>query len=93
MGQGTRLQRDNPEEPLPLAEMIRITNSRHDRICWSLNPPREPIDLLCCAYRSTNTEDSTTAPGDAWFDPHNHRGTPSDEEWPSSDEEPNSNGH
>jgi len=22
MGQGTRLQRDDPEEPLPLAEMI-----------------------------------------------------------------------
>ena len=26
-GQGTRLLQDDPEEPLPLAEMIRITNS------------------------------------------------------------------
>jgi len=27
MGHGTRLLRDDPEERLPLAEMIRITNS------------------------------------------------------------------
>ena len=58
-GQGTRLLRDDPEKPLPLAEMIRITNSRHVRVWWSLNPPSEPIDLLFCAGRSTNTEDST----------------------------------
>jgi len=37
--QGTRLLQDDPEEPLPLAEMIRITNSRLVRIWWSLNPP------------------------------------------------------
>jgi len=92
-GQGTRLLRDDPEEPLPLAEMIRITNSRHVRIWWSLNPPSEPMDLLFCAHRSTNTEDSTPAPGDLRFDPRDNRGTPSDEEWPSSDEEPNSDGH
>jgi len=88
-GQGKRLLRDDREEPLPLAEMIRITNSRYVRIWWSLNRPSEPMDLLFCAHRSTNTEDSTAAPGDLRFD----RGTPSDEEWLSSDEEPNSDGH
>jgi len=67
-GQGTRLLQDDPEEPLRLAEMIRITNSRHVRIWWSLNPPSEPLDLLFRAHRSTNTEDSTPAPGDLRFD-------------------------
>ena len=76
-GQGTRLLRDDPEEALPLAKMIRITNSRDVRIWWSMNPPSEPIDLLFCAHRSTNTEDST----------------PSEEAWPRSNEEPNSDGH
>jgi len=33
-GQGTRLLRDDPEEPLTLAEMIQITNQRHIRIWW-----------------------------------------------------------
>jgi len=92
-GQGTRLLRDDLEEPLLLAEMIRITNSRHVRIWWSLNPPSEPMDLLFCAHHSTNTEDSTPAPGGLWFDPRDNRGTPSDEKWPSSDEELNSDGH
>jgi len=92
-GKGIRLLREDPEEQLPLAEMICITNSRHDRIWWSLNPPSEPRDLLFCAQSSTNTEDSTPAPGDLRFDPRNNRGTPSDEEWPSSDVEPNSDGH
>jgi len=88
-GQGTHLQQDDPEEPLPLAEIIRITNSRHLPRWWSLNPRSEPMDLLFCAHRSTNTEDSTPAPGDLRFDPRDNRGTPSDEEWPRCDEELN----
>jgi len=92
-GQGTRLLRDHPEEPLLVAEMIRITNGSHVRIWWSLNPPSEPMDLLFGAHLSTNTEDSTPAPGDLQFDPRDNQGTPSEEQWPSSDEEPNSDGH
>jgi len=85
-GQGICLLRDDPEEGLPLAEMIRITNSRHVRTWWSSNPPSELIDLPLCAHRSTNTEDSTPAPDDLRFDPRDNRGTPSEAEWPSSDE-------
>jgi len=51
------------------------------------------MDLLFCTHRSTNTEDSTPAPGDLQFDPRDNEGTPSDEEWPSSDVEPNSDAH
>ena len=75
-GQGARLLQDNPGEPLLLAEMIRITNSRHVRIWWSLNPPSEPMDLLLCAHRSTNTEDSTPTSGNLRFDPCYNRGNP-----------------
>jgi len=92
-GQGTRLLRDDPEEPLPHAAMIPITNSRHVGIWWSLNPPSEPMDQRFCAHYSTNTEDSTAAPGHLRVDPRDNRGTPSDEEWPSSNEEPNSDCH
>jgi len=92
-GQGTRWLRDDPAEPLLLAEMIRITNSRHVCIWWSLNPPSEPIDVLFYTHCSTNKEDSTPAPDDLRFDPRDNRGTPSDEEWPSGHKELNSDGH
>ena len=79
-GQGTGLLRDNPEERLLLAEMIRITNSRDVRMGWFFNPSSEPMDLPFWAHRSTNTQDGTPAPGDLWFDPRDtNRGTPSDE--------------
>ena len=61
-GQGTCLLQDDPEVPLPLAEMIRITNSRLVPIWWSLNLPSEPMDLLFCCYRSNDTEDSACPP-------------------------------
>jgi len=67
-GERTHLLLDDPEEQLPLAEMIQITNSRHVRIGWSLNPTSEPMDLLFCAHRSTHTEDRTPALGDLHFD-------------------------
>ena len=91
--QSTRLLQDNPEETFLLAEMIRITNTKHVPIWWSLNAPSKPIDLVFCTHRSTNTEDSTHAPGDVWFDPPDSWGTLSDEQWPSSDDKPNSDGH
>jgi len=72
--QGTRLLQDYPEELLPLAEMIRITNSVLVRIWWSLNPPSEPIYLLFCCHRRNDTEESTTPPGEIRFAPHDNRG-------------------
>ena len=49
---------DDPEEPLTVAEMISIGNSRHLRMWWSMNSAREPMDLLCCGHR-TRGEDGT----------------------------------
>jgi len=72
--QGTRLLQDDPEEPLPLAEMIRITNTRLVRIWWSLNPPREPMNLLFYCHRRNDTEDSTSPPGEIRFALCDNRG-------------------
>jgi len=48
---------------VPLAEMIRITNSRLLHTRWSLNPPGKPMHLLCCCHRNNDTEDSTPPSG------------------------------
>jgi len=94
--QGTPLRQDDPEEPLPLAERIRITNSRLVRIWWSLNPPSEPMDLLSCCHRRNDTEDSTPPPGEIRFAPHDNRGPPpdaSDAGSAGSDDGQSSDGH
>ena len=75
MRQGIRLLQDDPEEPLPLAEMIRIRNSRLVHIWWSLNRPSEPMDLLLCCHRRNDKEDSTPPPGEIRFAPRDNWGT------------------
>jgi len=94
--QGTRGQQDDPEDLLPLAEMIRITNSRLVRIWWSLNPPSKPIDLLFCCHRRNDTEHSTPPPGEIRFAPRDTRGPPpdaSDDGSAGSDDGQSSDGH
>lgn len=91
-GRGTRLLLDDPEEPLPLSEMITLRNNRHVRIWWSMNPPNEPMDLLFCAHR-TDGEAGTPPPGNLVFGPRNNRGSPSDDEHADSDNEESSDGH
>jgi len=61
--QGTRQLQDDPEEGLPLAAMIRITNSRPVRIRCALNSPSKQMDVLFCCHRRNNTEDRTPPPG------------------------------
>jgi len=70
--QSTRLLQDDPEAPLPLADMIRITNSRLVRIWCSLNPPSEPMDLVFCCHRRNDTEESTPPPGEIRFAPRDN---------------------
>jgi len=94
--QGTRLLQEYPEDPLPLAEMIQITNSQLVRIWWALNPPSEPMDLLFCCHRRNDTEDSTPPPGEIRFASHDNRGPPpdaSDDGFACSDDGQSSDGH
>jgi len=94
--QGTRLLQDDREESLPLAEMIRIRNSRLVCIWWSLNPPSEPIYLLFCCHRRNDTEDSTPPPGEIRFAPRDKWAPPPDalDDWSaSSDDGQSSDGH
>jgi len=74
----TCLLQDDPEELLPLAEMIRITNSQLGHLWWSLNPPSELMDLLFCCYRRNNTEDSSPPPGEITFALRDNLGPPPD---------------
>jgi len=94
--QGTRLLQDDPGEPLPLAEMIQMTNSRLVRIWWSLNLPSEPMDLLFCCHRRNDTEDSTPPPGEIRFALRDNQGPPpdaSDNESAGSEDGQSSDGH
>jgi len=94
--QGTRLLQDDPEEPLPLAEIIRITNSQLVRILWLLNPLSEPMNLLFCCHRRNDTENSTPPPCEIRFAPRDNRGPhpdSSDDGSASSDDRKNSNIH
>jgi len=58
---GTHMLLDDPETPLPVAEMISIGNSRHVHMWWSMNSLSEPFDLLFCGYRTCG-EDGTPPP-------------------------------
>jgi len=94
--EGSLLLQDDPVQPLPLAEMIRITNSRLVRIWWSLNPPSEPMDLLFCCHRRNDTEDSTPPPGEIRFAPRDNWGprpAASDDGSADSDDEQSSAGY
>jgi len=72
--QSTRLLQEDPDEQVPLAEMIQITNSRLVRIWSALNRPSKPIDVLCCCNRMNHTEYSTPPPGLIIFAPHDDQG-------------------
>ena len=59
--QGTGLLHEDPEQPLPLAEMIPISTDAHVRTWWAMNTQSEPMDLLFYGHR-TQGEDGTPAP-------------------------------
>ena len=94
--QGTRPCTTIPEEPVPLAQMIRITNSRLVRIYCYLNPASALMDLLFCCHERNETEDSTPSPGEIRFAPLDNRGPPpdaSDDGSAGSDDGQSSAGH
>ena len=78
MKQGTSLLFDDPEAPLPLAEMIPISDDTHVRIRWTTNTQSEPMDLLFYGQRGTDAEEATPAPVSLNFGIRNNRGTPPD---------------
>jgi len=70
---GTCMLLDDPEEPLPVAEMIFIRNRRYVRMWWSMNLPSEPIKLHFCGHRTCGA-DGTPPPGALNFRPCDNRG-------------------
>jgi len=59
--QGTGLLHKDPEQPLPLAEMISISTDVHVRTWWAMNMQSEPMDMLFYGHR-TQGGDGTPAP-------------------------------
>ena len=59
--QGTGLLHEDPEQPLPLAEMIPISTDVHIRTWWAMNTQSELMDMLFYGHR-TQGEDGTPAP-------------------------------
>jgi len=59
--QGTGLLHEDPEQPLPLAEMIPISTDVHVRTWWAMNTQSEPMDMLFYGHRIQG-EDGTPAP-------------------------------
>jgi len=59
--QGTGLLHENPEQPLPLAEMIPISTDVHIRTWWAMNMQSEQMDMLFNGH-PTQGEDGTPAP-------------------------------
>ena len=47
---GTGLLHEDPELPLPLAEMIPISTNSNVRTCWAMNTQSEPMDPLFYGY-------------------------------------------
>ncbi|PUU73326.1 hypothetical protein B9Z19DRAFT_1069094 [Tuber borchii] len=71
--QGMCILLDDPKEPLPLAEIITLRNSRHVHIQWSVNSLSELMDLLFYSHR-VHDQDRTPSPGAIYFDPRDNRG-------------------
>jgi len=61
MKQGTGLLHEDPEQPLPLAEMFPILTDVHVRTWWAMNTQSEPIDMLFNCH-CTKEGDGTPAP-------------------------------
>ena len=59
--QGTCLLHEDPEQPLPLAEMIPISTDAHVSTWWVINTQSKPMDMLFYGH-STQGEDGTPAP-------------------------------
>lgn len=84
--EGTRMLRNDPDEPLPLGEMVPLLSDRDVRIWWSTNTPNEPMDLLFYGHRASADEDGTPSPVSLSFSRRNNRGPPPNEPQSSDDD-------
>ena len=85
MREDTRMLRNDPDEPLPLCEMVPLLSDRDVGIWWSTNTLNKPMDLLSYRHRQTADEDETPSPVGLSFLRRNNRG-PSPDKSQSSDD-------
>jgi len=83
--EGTRMLRNDPDEPLPLGEMVPLLSDGDIRIWWSPNTLNEPMDLLFYGHRQTADDDETPSPVSLSFSRRNNP-DPSPDKSQSSDD-------
>jgi len=82
--EGPAILRNDPDQPLPLGELVPLLSDQDVTIWWSTNTLNEPIDLLFYGHRQTGHEDETPSPISLSFSCRNNR-RPSPDESQSSD--------
>jgi len=82
---GTRMLRNDLDEPLPLGEMVPLLRERDVRIWWSTKTLNESMDLLFYGHRQTADEDKTPSPFSLSFSRRNNRGPTPDKSQSSDD--------
>ena len=60
--EGTRMLQHDPDEPLPLGEMVPLLSDQDVRIWWSTNTVNEPMDPRFYGHCQTADEDETPSP-------------------------------
>jgi len=65
--EGTGILRNDPDEPLPLGEMVPLLSDRDVCIWWSTNTLNEPMGLPFNGHRETADEDETPSPASLSF--------------------------
>ena len=62
MQEGTAIRQNDPNEQLPLGEMVPLLRDQDITIWWSTNTLNEPMDLLFYGHRQTPYEDKSPSP-------------------------------
>ena len=74
--QSTGLLHQDPEKPLPLAEMIPISTDAHVCTWWAMNTQRELMDLLFYSHRAQGEDWTPARVGFDFASRHNREPSP-----------------
>jgi len=74
--QGIGLLHEDPEQPLPLAEMIPISTDVHVRTWWAMNTQSEPMDRLFYGHRTEEADWTPARVGFNFASRHNRDPSP-----------------
>ena len=74
--QGTSLLHDDPEQPLPLGEMILMSTDSHVRTWYTINSQSEPMDMFFYGHRTQRDDGTAVLIGFDFASRHNRDPSP-----------------